>query len=274
MLLKRKDKGEPVKALQRSLNLLGSMLLIDGDFGDATEAAVVEARTALGLPDGNVADDALFDALAKLPQPSGELTAPGVTFIARQEVSSPKAYRQTYSHPVWPTANSGITIGIGYDLKFATGATLDADWGAALPGATIERLAAVSGAAGSAARLAQVADINVPLLTAIRVFLQRMMPKHIGHTRSAYPTLDTLPPHRRTALISLVFNRGSDLTGDRRSEMKRIQALLAAGGLDAVAEQFEAMTRLWDPAKERGGIERRRQEAQLWREGFEALQLA
>lgn len=225
-MLKRSDKGEPVKALQRSLNLLGSMLLIDGDFGESTEAAVVDARGALGLSDGKVADAPLFDGLAKVPEPSAELTAPGVTFIGREEISSPKAYRQKYIHPVWPSANSGITIGIGYDLRFADRAALDADWGDVLQAGTIERLAGVSGAVGSAARLAQVADIDVPFLGAVKVFLQRMMPEHIGRSRSAYPTLDTLPPHRRTALISLVFNRGNDLEGDRRREMKRIQELL------------------------------------------------
>lgn len=274
MALKRGDKGEPVKALQRSLNRFGSMLLIDGDFGESTEAAVVDARAALGLPDAKTADDPLFDGLAKLPEPSAELTAPGVTFIGREEVSSPKAYRQKYIHPVWPSTSSGITIGIGYDLKFANRAKLDADWGDVLEAGAIERLAGVSGVVGSAARLAQVADITVPLLGAVKVFLQRMMPEHIGHTRSAYSTLDTLPPHRRTALISLVFNRGSDLEGDRRREMKRIQELLEEGNLDAVADQFEAMTRLWDPAREGGVIERRRREARLWRDGFEALQLA
>ena len=274
MTLKLHDNGEAVKDLQRGLNKLGSMLLIDGDFGPSTDAAVVDARATLGLPDGHEADDALIGRLAQQPEPSVELTAAGVTFIAREEVSSPKVYRQRYAHPEWPTANSGITIGIGYDLKFADRAKLVADWGDVLSSAVIERLAAVSGTTGSAARRAQVGDIEVPLLIAVRVFLQRMMPEHIGNTRHVYPTLDTLPPARRTALISLVFNRGNDLAGDRRREMQRIQELLAAGDLDAVAAQFESMTRLWDPATEGGVIERRQHEAQLWRDGFEALQLA
>ena len=40
--LRRGDGGEPVKDLQRRLNKLGSVLLIDGDFGIDTETAVVE----------------------------------------------------------------------------------------------------------------------------------------------------------------------------------------------------------------------------------------
>jgi hypothetical protein len=123
--------------------------------------------------------------------------------------------------------------------------------------------------------LARVKDIEISLPLAIRAFLGRMMPEHIGNTRRAFPSLDGLPANQRTALISLVFNRGGSLdpTDDRRREMRKIHDLLEAGRPDAVVEQFELMTRLWDPATERGVIDRRRREATLWRDGFEALQL-
>jgi hypothetical protein len=55
--------------------------------------------------------------------------------------------------------------------------------------------------------------------------------------------------------------------------MKRIQELLAKESLDGVADQFEAMTRHWNPATARGVIERRRREALMWSIGFSALQL-
>ncbi len=263
-----------VQGLQRGLNKLGLLLLVDGDFGAGTEAAVADARVALNRPGPPQADDGLLEALAQLPEPSAELTAAGVSFIGREEVSSPAEYRKSYRFPTWPTENSGITIGIGYDLAFPSAAQLRADWGAVLPGATIDRLISVLGGPGSQARLAQVKDVDVPLPAAISVFLRRMLPQHIASTRTAYPTLDALPPPRRTALISLVFNRGGTLgDDDRRREMKRIRELLAADDLDAVAEQLEGMVRLWDPAKERGVIERRRREATLWRGGFAALQL-
>ena len=85
--------------------------------------------------------------------------------------------------------------------------------------------------------------------------------------------LNLLPAARRTALISLVFNRGNNLVGERRTEMKRIRELLDAGDRDEVAQQFESMTRLWDPERERGVIERRCREATLWTTGFSALHL-
>ena len=36
MVLRNGDKGDAVKTLQRDLNKLGYMLLVDGDFGEAT----------------------------------------------------------------------------------------------------------------------------------------------------------------------------------------------------------------------------------------------
>jgi hypothetical protein len=273
MVLKLGAQGDAVKALQRGLNKIGSLLIVDGDFGSGTEAAVVDACAALRRPGPPQADDGLLAALATLPEPSRDLTAPGVTFIGREEVSSPGEYRRRYKHPVWPTPNSGITIGIGYDLRFATEATLRADWSDVLPRETIATLVPVLGKPGSSEALAAVASLDIPLPAAMAVFLKRMVPAHAGNTRTAYPTLDTLPPARRTALVSLVFNRGNDLAGDRRREMRRIRELLDAGNPEPVAAEIEAMARLWDPVKERGVIDRRRREATLWRDGFGALQL-
>ncbi len=273
MLLKRGDSGSAVKELQRALNKLGSILLVDGDFGPGTETAVADARVALRRPGPPQADDDLLRALMALPEPSPELTAPGVSFIAREEVSSPGDYRRRYQHPVWPTPSSGITIGIGYDLRFVNEAKLEADWKDVLPAETIARLVPALETPGTADLLAKVEDVEVPLPAAIAVFLKRMMPEHIGRTRAIYPVVDLLPPARRTTLISLVFNRGNDLKGERRREMKEIRDLLAAGDVDAIASRFEAMTRLWDPVTECGVIERRRREALLWRRGFPALQL-
>jgi hypothetical protein len=273
MVLRRGDKSDEVKELQRSLNRMGALLLVDGDFGPATEQAVSEARSLLGLPDAAEADDSLSEALSAVHDPSPELTAPGVTFIAREEVTSPAEYRRRYKNPVWPTKDSGITIGIGYDLRFTSRAKLESDWGGTLDAPVISRLASVSGTRGSAERLESVKDVEVPLPHAVGVFLRRMLPEHIGKTRRSYPQLDDLPAARRTALISLVFNRGPSLDGDRRVEMRRIRQLLDSGRLDAVPEQLESMTRLWDPEKEGGVITRRRREATLWRSGFAPLHL-
>jgi hypothetical protein len=274
MALARGDSGDKVKDLQRCLNKLGSLLVVDGGFGSSTEIAVTDACGVLGLPSSPEVDDTLLSALQNLPEPSKELTAPGVTFVGREEISGPDQYRSRFRFPVCPPPPSGITIGIGYDLKFVNLQKLQSDWSKVLSPNSIERLAAVTGKTGSQTLLGQVNDIEVPLLSAVKVFLERMMPDHITKTRAIYPCVDDLPSHRRAALISLVFNRGASLEGDSRREMKQIQELLATNDLEPVADQFEAMTRLWDPKTASGLIARRRREALLWRSGFEPLQLA
>ncbi len=94
MLLKQGDSGEGVRSLQRGLNKLGCILLIDGSFGPGTRDAVIDGRVAVRKPGPPEADDALQQALAALPDPFPPLTPAGVTFIARAEVSGPREYRE------------------------------------------------------------------------------------------------------------------------------------------------------------------------------------
>ena len=279
MVLRRGDSGEPVKSVQRGLNKLGAMLLIDGQFGRGTCDAVEHARVRLGRPGpADEVEEALQAAIAAAPEPFPPLTAAGLTFIARAEVSDLATYRTKYQAPCAPPRPSGITIGIGYDCAFVTPTELRADWEQALPAATIERLFPVCGKEGSAQLCELVKDVVVPLDAAITVFARRSLEQFVNRTRVIYPQLDTLTPARRTALVSLVYNRGTRLTDkdparEERREMRVIRDLLAAGAQDAVAAQFESMTRLWDPAKTPGLIRRRREEATLWQQGFAALQL-
>jgi GH24 family phage-related lysozyme (muramidase) len=279
MLLQPGDSGSDVKSLQRGLNELGSMLLIDGDFGPATGAAVLDARVVLQQPGTMTADDALQGALGGVAPMFPLLTASGVTFIARLEVAGPQEYRHSFSNPIWPSAGSGITIGIGYDLQFVDQAQLRADWGSFLSDASLAMLGQVLGTPGSAARLDAVRSITIPLTSAMTEFAQRTLPLYVAQTRSIYPQVDVLPPWRRTSLVSLVYNRGTSLTDrdplrqDRR-EMREIARLLAAGQVDNVAAQFDSMARLWNPQTLAGLVKRRHDEARLWRSGFEALQLA
>ncbi len=275
MVLKSGDNGPAVKTLQRGLNKLGVMLLVDGDFGAATRTAVGSARDQLGRPGPPDADDELQAAIAAVPDPCPPLTAAGVTFIAREEVSDARTYVQRFQSPICPPEASGVTIGIGYDCRFVDAAEFQADWGGVLPAAVLGQMIGVLGRPCTPALVAQVSTVTVTLAVAMRVFAERTLPKFLRQTRSIYPQIDgaLLDAAQRTALVSLVYNRGTDLTGDRRREMKAIQGLLAAGQVGGVAAQFEAMTRLWDPATAGGLIRRRRAEATLWQSGFAALRL-
>ena len=277
-MLKPGDFGDAVKALQRSLNKVGSLLLVDGDFGPGTKAAVVDARVTLQRPGPVDVDDAFAQALAAVPDPFPALTAAGVTFIGREEVASPGLYRRTYCRPTWPGGESGVTIGIGYDLRFVDEARLRADWAGALSDADVALLRPVLKLQGSAALAAHCHDVDLPLAAAVSAFIARGLPRALTDARSIYPQIDALSPARRTALASLVYNRGTRLTDndparEERREMRAIQALLAANQPDAVAEPFDAMARLWDPQAQGGLVARRHREATLWRAGFAAVQL-
>lgn len=276
MRLKLGDSGDAVKALQSGMNKFGAILLLDGDYGPLTRDAVLETCVTMGRPPSPEADDEIQQAVAAHPDPFPTLTAAGVTFIARAEVSGPREYRRRYKNPVWPSAESGITIGIGYDLRFVNRLGLEADWGGRLPASAIDQLAGVVGKRGSNELLAGVRSVDIPLPVAMSVFLERTLPAFVAETRVAYPQLDALAPARRTALVSLVYNRGARLTDrdpirQERREMRNIRDLLAVGDLTRVAAQLESMERLWTLP---GLIQRRHDEARLWRSGFEALQLA
>jgi hypothetical protein len=268
------DAGPHVKTLQRGLNKLGEMLLVDGQLGPITQESIQAARSALALPGPPEADSRLNDALAALPDPFPSCTASGATFIAREEVVSAANYRRHRQTPTWPQPDAGITIGIGYSLLAAAIPAFIDDWGGLLPPETIDRLVPLVGRVGSQSLLAGVKDIVVPFEAAIRVFATRSLPRSFAATRSAYPQVDALTAARRTALLSLVHTRGSSLpqTLDHL-EMRTIRALLASGYEDPVASQFDAMTRLWDPFTRPGVVRRRQAEATLWRSGFGALQL-
>jgi hypothetical protein len=274
-VLRAGDAGDHVKNLQRGLNKLGEMLLVDGQLGPVTQEAIAEARAALALPGPPEADSRLSGALAELPDPFPSCTTSGVTFIAREEVVSAANYRRRRQTPTWPQPSHGITIGIGYSLLCAgTSEVFTGDWDGGLPSATIDRLLPLVGKVGSPRLLESVKDVVVPFDVAMRVFATRSLPRSFTATRGAYPQVDVLAPARRTALLSLVHTRGGSLSQTLdHLEMRTIRTLLASGYEDPVASQFDAMTRLWDPFTRPGLVRRRQAEATLWRSGFPALQL-
>src|ERR1700681_1315501 len=173
MVLRGGDTGDAVKTLQRGLNRLGSMLLIDGDFGAGTSNAVLRARETLGRPGPAEADDDLQQAVAAVPDPCQALTAPGMTFIAREEVSDADSYRRLFQKPTCPPPPSGITIGIGYDCQFVDRSEFEEDWADILPADVIAHLADILGKAGSAELADSVSMVMVPLTAAMQVFATR-----------------------------------------------------------------------------------------------------
>lgn len=165
----------------------------------------------------------------------------------------------------WPGGASGITIGVGYDLGFVTSEQFEEDWSAHLESDQIGRLKDVIGLSGDAARqrAGEFRDIKIVRADAEEVFKERTLPLYSQRTEDAFPGVDQLPANAQGALVSLVFNRGGAMDGDRRREMRAIRDAVAAGDLQEIANQLRAMKRLWEGKGLDGLLKRRDAEADL-----------
>lgn len=165
----------------------------------------------------------------------------------------------------WPGESSGITIGIGYDLGFVTPEQLQEDWSPFLSGDEIGRLKTAIGISGEAAHqiAPKFSDIRIKRPDAEEVFKNRTLPLHSARTEKAFPGVDELPANAQGALVSLVFNRGPGMDGDRRKEMRAVRDAVAEGDLQEIADQIRAMKRLWVGKGVDGLLRRRDAEADL-----------
>jgi len=158
-----------------------------------------------------------------------------------------KSFEGCPPHPVWPGFSSGITLGWGCDIG-ADPASLAA-WQQYLNPNDYNRLGAVKGLTGVSARnaLASVAEIVIQQQDADAVLSNYTLTNEVDSTLKAFPAADQLPDDSFGALVSLVYNRGPSLNGDRRVEMLAIRDDLTAGKArwpDAVV-QIAKMVRLW-----------------------------
>lgn len=265
-LLQRGARGVEVQILQHRLNRIGALLDCDGDFRGATEAAVKEAQALAGLPVTGIADAATWTWLEAQPEPCDVLPIEAVVFIVNEEVGGRKYYDRHVALPHFPGEASGVTIGVGYDLRFQGPADFEADWAETLTPAQMAALRPHLGKKGSRDACRALSHLRIPFPAAWRVFVKRALPRAIEQTERCFGQLDALPPLCRGALVSLVYNRGTDLSGESRREMRAIKQHLAAGRRDAVAGEIESMKRLWP--KSDGLRKRRDREAQMWRQGL------
>jgi len=165
----------------------------------------------------------------------------------------------------WPGGDSGVTIGIGYDLGYVTVDQFEFDWGPCFTADQLNRLREAVGKRGIAARnrATQFADIRIKRKDAETVFIERSLPMYALKTEMAFPGITELPPDAQGALVSLVFNRGTSMEGDRRSEMRAIRDAVPRGDLQEIADQLRSMKRLWVNKGLDGLLRRREEEAQL-----------
>jgi hypothetical protein len=174
-------------------------------------------------------------------------------------------YNKFLKNPVWPEGQSGVTIGIGYDLGYVNKAEFSEDW-KDLPKEIFDRLYKVVGIKGYNAKnlIRGLRDIVIPWDLALKVFNNKTVTKFYNLTRETFPNFDNLPEDAKGGLVSLVFNRGNALEGDRRREMKLIRDGMKLvsnydqKALTFIANQIRNMKRIWIGGSIEKGMSRRR----------------
>lgn len=197
--------------------------------------------------------------------------------IYNYEIGGGKAYYEKFlsrpTVPAWKTTSSGVTVGIGYDCGYNSPATIQKDFEGILPQSQIDSLKSVSGLKGKSAYyngLPRVKNLVIlPFDDADKLFKKTSLPKFSKLTQDAFGLSDNrLTPDCNGALVSLVFNRGSSLSGDSRKEMRWIKTNIASGQEQKVPSDIRSMKRLWSYTKLKGLHLRRDAEAKLFESGF------
>jgi hypothetical protein len=185
-------------------------------------------------------------------------------------------YNKFLKNPAWPGEQSGVTIGVGYDLGYVNKAEFSEDW-KDLPKETFDRLYKVVGIKGYNSKnlIRGLKDISIPWDLALKVFNNKTVTKFYNLTQQTFPNFDNLPEDAKGGLVSLVFNRGNALQGDRRREMKLIRdgmKLVSSydqKALTFIANQIRNMKRIWIGGSIEKGMSRRRDaEAKLIEESL------
>jgi hypothetical protein len=185
-------------------------------------------------------------------------------------------YNKFLKNPTWPGEQSGVTIGVGYDLGYVNKTEFTNDW-KELPQKDFDRLYKVVGIKGIAAKdlIRGLRDIIIPWDLALKVFNSKTVTKFYNLTRETFPNFDNLPEDAKGGLVSLVFNRGAALEGDRRREMKLIRdgmklvSVYDQKALSFIANQIRNMKRIWIGGSIEKGMSRRRDaEAKLIEESL------
>ena len=179
------------------------------------------------------------------------LSDKGLQLILDWEVGGGKVYYNRFcKRPVVPdpeNTQSGVTIGIGWDCGYATEESLEQEWGDYLDASDIDRLKAVIGLRSMDAfqALPSLSDLEIEWESALDQFLKYTVPKYWYETCRAFPGVEDAPQCVQEPLLSLVFNRGASMEGDRRREMRDIRSSVASKDWFFIPNSLREMKRLW-----------------------------
>ena len=169
-------------------------------------------------------------------------------------------YNKKLRKPIVPdpdNTDSGVTIGIGYDCGQCSGTKIKFDWQSVVPLHMVNALATVAGLKKRAAvnSLGRLTMVDVPIEPALQVFYNTTIHQYSKEALRIYPDLFKLHPVEQSTIVGLVYNRGADLKGDRRREMRDLIIAIKNDDDNEMADLIRAMKRLWPDTL---GLRRRR----------------
>lgn len=176
--------------------------------------------------------------------------------IIFQEVTSQEYYDQKLKRPIWPGGESGVTIGVGYDLGFVNELEFQLDWGRILTPTEMNILKKYLGKKGKICKEYLPINVSIGYHSAKNVFFRTSLRRAAIRAASVYPELETLHPYEQTAIVGLVYNRGSSLRGERRKEMADLVQAIKDDDDKVISSLIRQMKRLW--GKELRGLQLRR----------------
>ena len=191
--------------------------------------------------------------------------------IIHHEIGGRAYYDKKLQAPIWAGGESGVTIGMGYDLGYNSDKQFMLDWSGVINLNYINALRPTIGIKGIQAKAmlkGEVLNVRIPYNTAYEVFVKSSLPRYYAMTKKIYPNMDLLNDDTKGALVSVVYNRGNRLEGDSRIEMRAIVDLIATQDYEGIAEQIEKSKRLWEGKGLDGLVTRRESEADLVRESM------
>jgi hypothetical protein len=187
--------------------------------------------------------------------------------ILEYEVGGGEVYYNKYLQgPTWPGGASGMTLAIGIDCGYYSESEL-ANIFKFVMHPQIDLIKGASGKTGQEGREYTYSVKNKGIIItwdqAISIFKTYTWPKFAKLTESTFPGVDSLCDDAYGALVSLVFNRGSSLSGSSRAEMRTIRELVPRKDYRGIASELRSMKRIWEGKGLDGLLARREAEAKL-----------
>ncbi len=187
--------------------------------------------------------------------------------LLKYEVGGGKTYYDKFlSKFTWPGGASGPTIAIGVDCAYYTKQELALIFDF-LDKNQIEAIQGSVGKTGESGKIytktLRSYGITVNWEQALRIFDVIIWPKFTKLTNKTFPEVTELKEDAYGAIVSLVFNRGTKLTGSSRLEMRNIKDLIIKKNYKGIAQEIRKMKRLWVGKGLDGLLERREDEAKL-----------